>query len=182
MLVYLFAFYAIGMIYLSQRFGPHCLLILYSIFRKGLIYFAWGIHDISFHLVTVTNFENILTTFFNLSPFSMSVNPNQAGLFWMFYGRGGVESTPPWELGRRSRDRHENLHVCPMWRTLPNCKKKIENFHSFYFILINYANLCIKSLFSSKVINKAAGILIFGVNIPCSILINVLEKKIWYLH
>ena len=22
-------------------------------------------------------------------------NPNQAGLFWMFYGRGGVESTPP---------------------------------------------------------------------------------------
>ena len=64
-----------------------------------------------------------------------------------------------------------------MWRTLPNCKKKIENFHSIYFILINYANLCIKSLFSSKVINKAAGILIFGVNIPCSILINVLEKK-----
>ena len=26
---------------------------------------------------------------------SRSINPNQAGLFWLFCGRGGVESTPP---------------------------------------------------------------------------------------
>ena len=34
-----------------------------------------------------------------------------------------------------------------------------------------------KSLFGSKVENKVPRILIFGVNILCSILINVLEKK-----
>jgi len=38
------------------------------------------------------------------------VNPKEADLFWLLRGRGGVDSTPPWDLGRWSPDRRETLH------------------------------------------------------------------------
>ena len=104
------------------------------------------------------------------------------GFFGCSVTGGGVDSTPPSELGRRSRDRRKNLHVRQLWRNLPSCKKKNEKFHSLDFILINYVNLCMESLFCSKSENKAPRIPIFCVNILCSILFSVLEKKNWYLN
>ena len=74
-------------------------------------------------------------------------NPNQAGLFQLFYGRGGVESTPPWDLGRWSRERRETLHNCSVRCNLQVCIVKFPEIIKYYFILINYANLCIKSYF-----------------------------------
>ena len=60
-------------------------------------------------------------------------------------GGGGWINPPPWDLGRRSRNHHENWHIRYLWRNLPNYKKKNIEICIFFFILINNANLCVKS-------------------------------------
>ena len=77
----------------------------------------------------------------------MPFNPNQAGLFWLFCGRG-VESTPPPPPPEISAvDRAITMKIgtyvtCGViYQTI---QKKIKMF-IFYFILINNANLCVKS-------------------------------------
>ena len=90
---------------------------------------------------------------------------------------GGGLNQPP--LENSAADRAIAAKICTyvtygvLYLTV---KKKLK----IFVLLINYANLCMKSLFGSKVENKVPRILIFGVNILCSILINVLEKKMRY--
>ena len=66
------------------------------------------------------------------------------------HSRGGADSAPPSDLGRRTRDRDENLHARRPRRTLSKCMVTFFENIFFYFILINYSNLCIKSEFGSK--------------------------------
>ena len=64
-------------------------------------------------------------------------------------GGGGAIMAPHWDLGRGSRDRRKNLHsgsVCVRCN-LQDRVFKFSKIFFFYFILINYANLCKKSDF-----------------------------------
>ena len=71
-------------------------------------------------------------------------------------GGGGAAPAPPSDLGRGSRDRRENLHK-------GRVRCKLQDFIVvFYFIWINYANLCKKSHFHYKSLIKASRLLIFG--------------------
>ena len=84
------------------------------------------------HSGDFTDVSVIKANDFNINDFCMNtlhennglkfINPNQAGLFQLFYGRGGgVESTPPWDLGRWSRERRETLHNCSVRCNLQVC-------------------------------------------------------------
>ena len=62
-------------------------------------------------------------------------------------GGGGAMMVPPWDLGRGSRDRRENFHNGSVRCNLQDCIFRFSKTFLFYFILINYANLCKKSDF-----------------------------------
>ena len=65
---------------------------------------------------------------------------------WKDWG-GGAMMAPPWDLGRGSRDWRENFHNGSVLCNLQDCIFRFCKIFLFYFILINYANLCKKSDF-----------------------------------
>ena len=85
--------------------------------------------------------------FFRCSSYG-DFNPNQPGLFWRLScpggggGGGGGCSSPPSDLGRGSRDRRETLHKGRVRCKLQDCIVRLFFIIIFYFIWINYANLC----------------------------------------
>ena len=104
-------------------------------------------------------------------------NPIQPGLFWRHNSPGGASVAPPSDLGRRSRDRRENLHKGRVRYKLQVCIVRLFLIIVFYFILINYANLCKKSYFHFKSFIKASILLIFGKYILLNILHNCALKN-----
>ena len=62
-------------------------------------------------------------------------------------GGGGAYKAPPWDLGRGSHDHHKNLHNGSVRCNLHDRIFRFSKMVFFYFILINYANLCKKSDF-----------------------------------
>ena len=60
---------------------------------------------------------------------------------------GGRHDGPPWDLGRGSRDRRENLHNGSVCCNLQNCMFRFFQNNFLLFILINYDHLCEKSDF-----------------------------------
>ena len=65
---------------------------------------------------------------------------------WKDWG-GGAYKAPPWDLGRGSRDHRKNLHNGSVRCNLQDRIFRFSKIVFFYFILINYANLCEKSDF-----------------------------------
>ena len=59
-------------------------------------------------------------------------------------GGGGGHDGPPWDLGHGPR---ENFHNGSVRCNLQDCIFRFSKIFLFYFILINYANLCKKSDF-----------------------------------
>ena len=101
------------------------------------------------------------------------LNPNQPGLFWrVSCPGGGAAPAPPSDLGRVSRDRRKNLHKGRVRCKLQDCIVRLLFIVIFYFIWINYANLCTKSYFHYVSLIKASRLLIFGTYI----LFNILSK------
>ena len=62
-------------------------------------------------------------------------------------GGGGAFRAPPWDLGSGSRDHRKNLHNGSVRCNLQDRIFRFSKIVFFYFILINYANLCEKSDF-----------------------------------
>ena len=92
------------------------------------------------------------------------LNPKKTGLFWRLVRLGGGgHDGPPWDLGRGSRDRRENLHNGSVRCNLQNYTFRFSKKVFYYFILINYANLCKIQTFCSKSVNEALKMLIFGI-------------------
>ena len=87
---------------------------------------------------------------------------------------------PASDLGRGSRDRRENLHKGRVRCKLQDCIVRLFFIIIFYFILINYANLCKKnnSYFHYKSLIKASRLLIFGIYILFNILSNCAVKNV----
>ena len=83
---------------------------------------------------------------------------------------GGADSAPPSDLGRRTCGRRENLHSGRVRCKLQVCIAIFSFFSTFYFIWINYANLCVNSYFPYKSLIKALRVLIFGTFILLNIL------------
>ena len=77
--------------------------------------------------------------------FSLSLTLIRLGYFGSWKNWGGAYKAPPWDLGRGSRDRRENLHNGSVRCNLQDRIFKFSKIVFFYFILINYANLCEKS-------------------------------------
>ena len=110
----------------------------------------------------------------------MLINPNQPGLFWRLSypgGGGGAAPAPPSDLGRGSRNRRENLHRGRVRCKLQDCIVRLFFIIIFYFIWINYANLCTKSYFHYKSLIKASRLLIFGTYILFNLLSNCALKN-----
>ena len=66
---------------------------------------------------------------------------------WKTGGGGGAYKAPPWDLGRGSRDHRKYLHNGSVRCNLQDRIFRFSKIVFFYFILINYANLCEKSDF-----------------------------------
>ena len=66
-------------------------------------------------------------------------------------GGGGGPKRPPSDLGRGSRDHRKNLHNGSVRCNLQDCIFRFSKIFFFYFILINYANLCEKSDFLREI-------------------------------
>ena len=94
---------------------------------------------------------------------------------WKDWGRGAI----PWDLGRGSRDRRENLHNGSVRCNLQDRTFRFSKIFLFYFILIMliYAR---NQTFCSKSVNKAPNVQIFGLNTLCSILSNCTWKIFRY--
>ena len=90
---------------------------------------------------------------------------------------GGASAAPPSDLGRRSRDRRKNLHSGRVRCKLQVCIVIFSFISIFYFIWINYANLCVNSYFPYKSLIKALRGLIFGTFILLNILTNSALKN-----
>ena len=98
---------------------------------------------------------------------------------WKDWGGGMMAPPPPWDLGRGSRDRRENLHNGSVRCNLQDRIFRFSKIFLYYFILIMliYAR---NQTFCSKSVNKAPKVKTIGLNTLCSILSNCTWKKFRY--
>ena len=93
------------------------------------------------------------------------LNPKKTGLFgsWKNWGGGGAFRAPPLRSRPWIARSPQKLHNGSVRCNLQDCIFRFSKIVFFYFILINYANLCEKS------VNNAPKMLIFGLNTLCGI-------------